>query len=241
MELSELKRDAGKVHACLQELPDNRLVAIKPVKIYVPVRFAERGLAEIGVDTYICGIYAIVTEDNYYAVSLVNAMIRIEPSSMIKVKFKGVEYFEFSFDVGSTIISTTYLVKNDVLVYRIYDEIIAKGRVPWYLSYEDMGKLFDSAKYHAGANIGQESVVTELIISLIARQATNKVNYFRTTVKNLTDLATLKPVYIPLKSVTYGATNTTNKLAGSYHSVGVTSALVSPSERVERIELLLRS
>jgi hypothetical protein len=240
MDLKSLVRDSAKIHSCMQELPDSRLVALKPVKIYVPVRFAERGLAEIGIDTYIVGIYAITTEDKYFAVSNINAMVRIEPTSTMRIKIEGVDYFEFYFEKGSTIISTVNLVKNDVLVYKIYDEIISKGRVPWYLTYADLGHLFDTAYYHAGAHIGKNSEVTELIISMIARNPKNKAEYYRTLVNSPDDLLNKKPAFIPLRSVTYAATNTTNKLAGSYFGTGVVSALVSPSERVERLESLLR-
>jgi len=240
MDIKKLIRDPDFIHDCLQELPDGKLVAIKEVKIYVPARFEERGLCELGVDNYIVGIYAMVAEDKYYAVSMVNAMLLIQPTSVMKIKINGEDYFEFVFEKGSTIFSSVNLVMNDVLVYKIYNELISKGRIPWYLGYEELGHIFDTAKYHGGANIGQNSEVTELIISIIARDPNDKTKYYRTIVKTKEDLEKTKPTFIPLKSVTYAATNTTNKLAGSYWSTGVVSALVSPSERTERIESILR-
>lgn len=241
MNPKELIRDASKVLECLQELPDESLVALKEVKIYVPVRFAERGLAEVGVETYICGVYAIVVGDKYFGVSTINAMIRITPTSTMKIKVKGDDYFEFTFAEGSVVIPSLNLVKNDIIVYRIYDEIISKGRVPWYMDYETMGHIFDSAGYHAGANIGENSEVTELIISIIARNPDKKSDYYRTVVTNPELALKATVAWIPLRSVTYAATNTTNKLAGSYWSVGVVSALTAPAERTERIEMLLRT
>lgn len=237
-----LIRDAEKVHACLQELPDSRLIALKEVKIYVPARFEEQGLYEqVGSDTYIVGIYAMVVEDKYYAISMVNAMIRIDPSSELKIKINGDDYFVFTFDAGTSVFPTVNLVKNDVLVYKIYNEFISKGKIPWYLGYKELGQLFDTALYHAGANIGQNPEVTELIVSIITRDSKDKVKYYRKTVNSTEEGVNKEPSFIPLRSVTYGATNTTNKLAGSYWQEGLTSALVSPSDRVERIESLLRA
>lgn len=235
-----LKREPTKVHSYLRELEDGRLVTTKGCKIYIPTRFAERGLASIGIETHIVGIYAIVVEDLYYGVSMVNAMIRIEPTSTMKVVIEEEEYFEFMFEPGSTVMASTQLVKQDTLVYKIYDEIISKGRVPWYLGYLELGKLFDTAKYHAGANIGGNHEVTELIVSMIARDPKDRTKYYRQTVKTLDDLKRTPPAFIPLRSVTYAATNTTNKLAGSYFNDGLVSALVSPADRVERIEEILR-
>lgn len=241
MNISNLVRDPDKIREALTELSDGSVVALKECKIYIPSRFAERSLAEIGVDNSIVGIYAIVVDNMYYGVSLINSMIKINPSSTLKIKMLGVEYFEFTFVPGATVIKSNVLIKVDTLVYRIYDEIISKGRVPWYLDYNDLGRIFDTAKSHAGANIGQNSEVTELIVSMISRSKQDKNKYYRTTVNSLEDIKTNPPAYIPLRSVIYAATNTTNKLAGSYFSTSIVSALVSPAERTERIESLLRS
>jgi hypothetical protein len=239
MDPTKLVRNAAEVHKSLVELDDNRLVTKRNLKIYIPSRFAERGLADIGIDIYIIGICAIVVDDKYYAVSMVNAMWRITPTSTMKVMINDDEYYEFSFEPGSTVLQTTYLVKNDQLVYRIYDEIIAKGRKPWYLGYLELAKLFDTASYHAGANIGRQHETMELIISLIARSQSNRHLYYRSTITDINDLVTNPPAIVPLMSVIYGGSNTLNKLAGSYFSEGMVSSLVSPTERKERIEDLL--
>lgn len=240
MNPKKLIRDPRRVKACLKELPDKRLVALKPVKIYVPARFSERNLAMIGTEIYIVGIYGIVVEDQYYGSSTVNAMMRIEPTSVMRILVDGEEYFEFSFDAGATVITSTMLVKTDTLVYRIYDEIYAKGHVPWYLSYLQLGRLFETAVKHAGARLGQNQEVTELIASIISRDETDRNKQYRSTVKSLDDLSRRPPAYIPMRSIQYAANNTLNKLAGSYFGEGVVSALVSPAERTERIEALLR-
>lgn len=240
MDISQLIRDADKVKEVLCELPNGALVCKKQVKIIIPTRFEDRGLAEVGLNTYIVGIYAMVVEDKYYAVSLVNTMIAITPSSTLKIKIKGVEYYEFTFDPGQIVMPRTNLVKNDILVYKIYDEIVSKGKVPWYLSYEELGHIFDTALSHGGANIGTDSEVTELIISIISRNKEDRTQYYRSIINSLEELKTNPPVFISLKSVPYAATNTTNKLAGSYWNDGVVSSLVSPSDRTERIESILR-
>jgi len=239
MEIDKLMRDADRVKDCLQELPDQSLVTTRGCKIIIPTRFEERGLAEVGINVFIVGIYAMVVEDKYYAVSLVNSMIRITPTSIMKIKIKGVECYEFTFDPGQVVMPRTNVVRDDILVYRIYDEIVSKGKVPWYLGYDELGHIFDTALSHAGANVGTNSEVTELIVSIIARDRKDRTKYYRSAINSLDDLKTNPPVFISLKSVPYAATNTTNKLAGSYWSEGAVSALISPSDRKERIESIL--
>lgn len=240
MDITTLRRDADAVKATLKEI-GNQLFVTQPTKIYVPVRFSERNLAQVSSEIYIVGIYAIVINEREYAVSLVDAMMRIEPTSYKIVPINGDDYFEFYFEPGSVLCPSLDLVKTDTLTYRIYDEIISKGKIPWYLGYLELAGIFDSAAYHAGTNIGSDREVTELLVSLIARNKEDRTKYYRQTVQALEDVSKLPPAYIPMRSVIYAATNTLNKIAGSYMESGVISALVSPSDRVEHIESILRS
>jgi hypothetical protein len=240
MDWKRYQRDASKVHAVLVEQPDNSVMTTRGVKIYVPERFSEKQLAVIGAETYIVGIFAIVVDDLYYGVSTANAMMRIKPSLISTVKFDDSTYLEFSFEAGSTVIATTELIKTDTLVYRIFDEMIAKGHVPWYLSYDDLAKLFETAEYHAGMRLTRSHAILEMIAAAVARDPQDRTKYYRHSVVNQADERSRPPVVIPLRSITYGATNTTSKLLGSYWDQGLTSALVNPSTKVENIEDLLR-
>jgi hypothetical protein len=241
MDISSLIRDAKRVNAALEELADLRLVCNRKVKIYIPASYVNKDLAYVGVDTYILGIYAITVDDKYYGVSLVNAMLNIDPTETNRIKINGDDYIEFVFMAGSTVVKNLMLVKTDMLAYKIYDEIFSSGNVPWFIGYEELGRIFDTALLHAGANIGGNQEVTQLIASIVARDPLDRTKYYRTKIKDLKELETDPPVYVPLRSVTYSATNTTNKLGGSYMNEGIISALVTQSVRRERIEQLLRT
>jgi len=239
VDIKQLVRDPEKVKSVLVELPDGRLTTKALVKIYIPTRFAERDLAYIGADNNIVGICAITLNDDSYAIMMVNAMVNIDPSSINRVSIEDDQYFEFTFNPGATVFKSVNLIKDDILVYKIYDEIISNGNVPWYLTYSDLGKIFDTAPYHGGANIGNNKEVTELIVSLIARDQADRTKYYRTALNSMADLKKSEPVYVGLKSVVYSATNTLNRLGGSYMQSGITASLVNKTERVERIESIL--
>ncbi len=241
VDIKGLIRDPQYVRSHLRELEDGRLVTLKDCAIYLPVRFSERGMASVSVETHIVGIYLLVMEGKYGAVSLVNTILRIDPTTVNRIMVDGDEYYEFVFRAGSTVIPNVNLVQNNQIPYKIYDEVFAKGRVPFYLGYTELAKIFDTAKKHGGVNIGGDHEVTELLVSMISRSADDRTQYYRQSVKTVEDLRKKPPAFIPLKSVVYSATNTTNKLAGSYMQDGIVSALVSPSERTERIESLLRA
>lgn len=240
MDTSKLVRNPTGVLATLHDMEDNSLVTSAGCKIYVPTRFAERGLAFLGAETYIIGICAIVVGDQY-GIMMVNAMLRIDPAEINRVTVSGDEYLEFVFYPGSVVIPNLNLAKTDTLTYKIYDEIIAKARVPWYLNYFDLAKIFDTAKEHAGANIGGNKEVTELLISIIARNPRNRTQYFRQSIESEQDILNNPPYYASLKDVTLSATNALHKLGGSYFRNGTVSAINSPSERTERLEELVFS
>lgn len=239
MNVSSMIRDASKIHAALKELPDGRVIALEECKIYSPTRYVERRLAYVGAEIYILGIYGITVQDAYYGVSLLNTMIPIEPTLTNRVSIRGEEYNEYVFKPGAVVFSTTTLTKTDSLVYEIYNEFIATGHIPWYMGYEELGHIFDSAKEFADANVGTNPEVTQLIASVLARDPKDRTKYYRTTPRTEEEMRATPPAFVPLMSVQYAATNTTTKLGGSYFSKGVVSALIDPSERQENIEMLL--
>lgn len=240
MDPTRLKRDASKVHAALRTTADKAVVALKPIKIYIPERFLEKNLASVGVVTSIAGIFAIVVDDTHYGVSTTNAIFQITPSATATVKLDGETYLEFSFEPGSTVFKSTDLLRNDVLVYYIFDMFISKGRVPWYLNYYDLLELFNTADRFAGVGLTASHSILEMIVSAIARDPKDRTRYYRHGVKSSQDVAANPPAIVPLRSIGLGATNTTAKLMGAYWNDGLTSALVNPSDRVENIEELLR-
>ncbi len=240
MDFSKLTRNPAGVLATLHEINDRTLVTENGCKIYIPSRFVEHGLASLGAETYVIGILTIVVGDIYGSM-MVNAMINIDPAETNRVMFEDDEYLEFVFYPGSVVIPNLYLAKTDTLVYKVYDEIIAKAKKPVYLTYFDLAKIFDTANKHAGANVGYFKEVTELLISISARNPKNKTQYYRQIIVSTHDLITNPPYFASLKDVTLSATNTTNKLGGGYFRNGTVSAINSPSERAERLEGFLFS
>lgn len=240
MDASKFKRDASRVHAALKSPGDGSVVAIKPVWIYIPARFAESQMAILGADTWISGIFCIAVEGQFYGVSTANAMMQISPTTVSNVRFGDDEYLEFYFEPGSRVIVNDQLVKNNSFIYSIYSELLAKGHVPWFLGYEDLGRIFQTSHHHTGTWVGANDQILEMIVASLARDRDNRMTYYRHTVDSKQALVTRPPVVIPLRSVTYGATNTTAKLMGSYMEEGLVSAIVNPAEKVEPIEALLR-
>lgn len=241
MKSSQFIRDAARVHKALEETEDGSIVCIKPVKMYIPARFPQRDLATFAEEITLTGICAITLDDKYYMSAMICAPIRTEPSLNSSVIIDDVEYIELHYEPGDRVICSLDLVMIDNLLYRIYDELLAKGRVPWYISYEDLGNLFTTSLKHAGVQIGATPAVLEIIASTIARDPADLRRYYRQVVQTVEEIRDNPPVIIPLRNVSYGATSTIAKLSGSRFDDGMTSAIVNPGETVERTERILRT
>lgn len=237
-------RDAKKVLSALVTRPDKSVVTKVDAKIVFPVRFEERLLAQLGVENLVIGLFPIIIEEgdtSYYSLLNVNAMVSLNPTDTKKTSFNGTDYYCMEFAAGSVIINTLELVQSSAVLFRLYDELFSKGKIPWYINYEDLGSIFDTAKKHAGASVGDDPEVIQLLAAIVSRDPKDRTKYYRSIVESRDTLRKVPPAYIPLRSVQYAATNTVNKIAGSYFSDGVTSALLAPSDRVESIEQILRA
>lgn len=241
MDISNLIRDPSRIHSDWVKTADKKIVTRSGCKVYIPRRYSEKGLATIGNEIYTLGIFGVVVADKYLGVSLVNAKMRLDPSTINVVSVGGEEYVEFVFDPGSVVIANANVVKDNKLPYYIFNEFMAKGHIPWFMSYLDLGRLFAETRKYTGLNLRTNYAILEMIAAVLARDPAVRTDYFRHSLKNAAELANKRPTYIAFRNISQQATNTTSKLLGSYFREGLTSALVNPSERREGIEQLLRA
>ena len=240
MDISQLERQPERIQNDLKTLNNGTIITQSGCKIYLPQKYEDQRLAVIGVETYILGIHAIVVGDKYYGVSMAPAMMRVEPDSVNTVKIDEVEYFELGFEKNSVVIADKNLVQDNKLLFSIYNEFIAKGFVPWYCTYRDLGELFQLSGHYAGSQLGANHAIVELVAATIARNPDNPKQQFRHILEKPADVRNKQPRIIKLTSVSYGATNTTAKLIGAFWEEGLASALTHPSDQREPIEDLLR-
>ncbi|MFB6316886.1 hypothetical protein, partial [Escherichia coli] len=99
------------------------------------------------------------------------------------IKLDDEDYIEFVFDQGSVVIAALNLVRRATFIYRVYSEIIAKGHVPWFMSYEDLGRIFESAPKHAGVGVGANFAIVEMIIAAISRLSNDRTMFYRHALK----------------------------------------------------------
>lgn len=239
--MPKLHRNAKAVLAALAENETGQYIAKVPCKIQAPVRFSEVGLGNMGVEVFLYGLFPIILESGEYGVINIPALVELDPSKIDIITIGEEEYHELTFEEGQVVIKNGSVVRRKTLMFNIFDELIFKGKVPWYVTYEDLGKAFDGAKEYGDSNVGETNETLELVTSMVTRASSDRTKYIRTTAKTYDDVSLGKLAYVPLKSVFYSINSTLNKLTGSYFSEGVTSALVNPTNEVGKIEAILRA
>lgn len=239
MNLDTLKHNPDRVKRALVT-KGNKVIAKEKVTIYIPEYFTRSALADIGSDIYIVGIFAMVLDDGSYAKSNTPAKLRISPIYTRELKIGAMDYLGFVFESGSTVIENTDLFKDNSLLYLVFNDILSKGRMPFQLSYDDVGDIFAKAKEFTGSGIMDNWEVMAILISMLARDPDDPNRQFRERVKSFNDADSLTPYWSPIRSVQFMATNTMSKLAGSYFSDGLVSALTTETKEVEPIESILR-
>lgn len=235
-----LKRDSRKVFEALGDLPNKPVIAKKPVSIIFPSRFKDIKLAVIGENSYVYGFFAIVVDD-YYALCNINAYVELGQAAISKVDYSGEDYYKFSYEPGDIVIRTKEIVARSALIFTAIDEFVFKGKVPWYVEYEDMGKLFNTAEAYAGTRARILPSVMEFLASYIARKKVDRSKFIRDDAKTKDDFALSKISWVPLRSVYWSAPGTLNKISGAYFADGVVSAIVNPSRKVEKVESIVRA
>jgi len=236
---SVYKRSKARTDACMKKA-GNTFIAMEPLRIHIPERFAERGLAVIEDVSYVLGCLAVITEDNYYAPATVTGMIKTEPDRVGRVVVDEVGYIELSYNKGSKIVASTDIVVVDNLPHKIYTELLGKGNIPWYYHYPDIPMIFrESAKYN-GVRLGADLAIWEYISAQLCRDPNDPTKYWRQIPNAKALLATKSPYFVALRNVSLGSTNMTARLGGSYFDPGMTSTLANPSDRSERFESVLR-
>lgn len=240
LDISALVRKDFGISNYLVEIDDS-LIAKKPLKILFPLRFNQCGLADISDKTRCISVFAIINEKGEYMVCNIVSMMQLTPDTTTIEKYEDEEYYVLSFDQGSTVTPNVNLVVNDKNAYNIYKEFISRGKVPFYMGYEDLGKCLATAHDFAGIKLSGNNAVIELLVSTIARDSKDLHKQYRYTIKAIDEEKDKPPVFIPFTSVIYNTTSTMGKIMGGYFNEGLVSALTREAEEgSDGIETLLR-
>lgn len=232
MNISGLKRNPDLINRIWVE-KDGKVITKSKCSIMVPYSYFERRMLRVGQKITTLAVCMVVCGDEYFVLNG-GVWIWISPDASGQVQTDDGEYMKFDFLAGSVVIPDTLTVKDSDLTYAM-DKYFIGGRIPAFLSYDDVGNLFMYHKEFGGLNISATNIPFELIVSIMSHDPVKKFDFYREGPMTKT------PLYVPFRSVIFNTTNTTSKILGNYLEDGFTSALLSPTVQAEPIENLLRA
>jgi len=233
-DVSRLKRNPAVVSK-LFKTSNNVTTVSDDVIVTIPTRYIEAGLATIDNVVKTIGIYAVIDSKNNYAVCNTPIYHDLSPFSIEDTSIGDVKYKILNFHKGSVFMPNTKGIVNADVLYPIFKDLFAGGRVPWFMDYEDLCSVFVESKKYINNKLGSSTLAFEIVTSVSARDASNLTKYYRlTNMKN-------KPKYVGLDNKYYSYNNTGAKLIGSYMKTGMMTSLLDPETKTSETSKILRS
>lgn len=210
------------------ELKDGAYYCKEPVNIEFPKWYQDKQMFDIADNTYLYGIFSIHC-GNKYSVSVIPTVLVTAPILITEVERFGEPYIQLRYGKGDRIIESEKVIQHSFLSYNFFDADFMQGKVPWFLTYEDLCRILDNMVQYAASNLGANLVSNEVVVSFITRLLKNKGVFYR-----------LKPgeeyTFVDLMDVRYSTLSTLSKLAGNYFDEGLVSALVHQEKTPNKLE-----
>lgn len=234
-DISKLKRNAEAIRKQFVVKDDTTYLSNERLQIMFPERYIKKELAILNTDyVRLVGIYAILDYHGNYAVVNTPIYQNLLPLSTENITVDEKPYVLLTLEENSMIMESNTLTVMNNFVYDIFYEFFLKGNIPWFLSYEDVARLFEQGSKYANIGTGNDPIIFEILTATITRNSNNKTVYYRQDSKG-------SPSFVGLNDIRYGFDNTGARLIGGYFKDGITTALVDKEKTTSETSRILRS
>ena len=107
------------------------------------------------------------------------------------------------------------------------------------MSYNDRLNLLLNVKKYVGISAADAPEIVELMVSITARSPKDDSIFIRQSAKTYQDTESV--INVSFSSVQDSVQGTIDKIGGNYFEPAITGALVTPSQRSNRVERILRA
>lgn len=236
MDIKSLKHDPARVRKATKVMEDNSLMALEKVLVHIPFRFVERDFATIAENVKTIGAVGFIV-DGCYSFFLAQTRFYMEPSDVREVTIEDEKYYELEFDKGDTIIVNMTNPIETKTNYWYFIEFSSYGKIPWYMSSNNLFKLFDHSDYITQKKIGSVPQVYRIITGLQARDPDKPIQAYRYS-------EAIKegrpPLVVGLNNHSMLLKGVYNRLGGGYLNDNIIGAILEDDNHLTESDYILR-
>lgn len=235
----DFKRNNTLIKKDLKTIGDT-LISMKELYIYFPYDYTEKNLAEIDNTCKLLGIFIIADSNNNYTLATIPTLIYTTPSSIDTIDIDGVSYYRLTYEAKDVIIDNLNVILELDMAYNVFNLMMINGKVPWFIEYIDLLKIFNNFNKYTGSKVALFSDIMKIFIRISAREK-GKLDINYSNILNLEkDLKTKEIEWIGLSNIYYTFNSTLSKVGGSYFKKALISTMVTPEKEPTELENILR-
>lgn len=205
------------------------------LECFIPTRYETDDYLSIDENVHALAIFSIRIDDKIDGGLQLPAIITIEPTETYETTIDEEHYLVCVLKKGDKIMNTMSVMQIEKIGYFMWREFLSLGRMPSYLTYQNVVGLMDDLKEITGRGTNGNHTILELIYAHLFRDAKDlNIKYRHTTM-------TQPPAHVTLRDVSYGPSSTLGRIAGSYTDTGINSALLNQADQNHEIEDLFRA
>jgi len=200
----------------------------------IPSRYEDLNLLSIEETLTTVGVFGIEINDNLFGALVLLAYISMEPSTITRETINNDEYIVATLYKGDILADKLKVLQDGSISYKLFNEFIAHGKLPYFVDYMLASKLFDESSAHTGLSLDFGHNIFELLVAHLTRDEQDLSIPYRHT-------KMIRPgVFIRMKSVQDAPTSIGARLLGSYFNDSLVASLATTSTSQHDIENILR-
>jgi hypothetical protein len=199
--------------------------------VRIPKSYVDNGFCTLGTRIHTLGIVQLLIDNKYKSTLVVTNTIVLAPSYIDTSSSD--EFILAHFIKDDTFIPNRGIIQESEILYRIFNSFISLSKIPSFIDYDDVYKIFDNIKSANGVKLSIGHEIYEMIYSHLYRDKNDPSIQYRHTDRKA------QPIIVGLRNIVYSPESTTAKLLGSYLDDGITGALLEDNPSSDPIEKIL--
>lgn len=221
---------------------ESNTICNRNVSILFPSYYLKKNLAAIEGNVEVLCVFMILDkEKDLYSVALAPIKQIFSPNKISEVMLNDTSYMEMEFLSGEIAIPNNHAVVTESFLFDVLESFYLLGKVPAFLTYDDLSNIFVEARKYAGSKIGDNPIVMQMITSIITRVKGDEEKFYKEVLKNPGDDNKYIERFIGLKDPFFSFDSTASGIIGGYLEEGMIGSIMQPETKPTVIGEILKA